>query len=100
MKNTDEKVQILIDGASGIYLPQRFVNEFELTQWGITLTEEDRTSIIDGPESEWYWEIWETVLDSAEYKDKAGHKWTLSQDVDLFAVRDDMTEDEYSEIFG
>lgn len=76
----------IIDGAAGIYVPQRFAEEFAAHWYGFT--REDLEILKAGPEHEHYWEAWETVLDSAWFlKGTAenGSVWRLEQDGDLFA---------------
>lgn len=50
---------------------------------------EDLAILRQGPDHADYWEAWDDVLSSASYTDDDGHTWTLYQDGDLFAVRDD-----------
>jgi hypothetical protein len=55
----------------------------------------------EGPEAEWYWDAWESILTRAKHVDPDGNVWLLSQDGDLFAYCEDlMTEDEYADFFG
>jgi hypothetical protein len=35
---------------------------------------------------EWYWETWEGILNSAQFKDENGNVWYLHHDGDLFAA--------------
>ena len=40
-----------------------------------------------GPDdSDWYWETWEGVLNSAQFSDETGEIWYLRHDGDLFAA--------------
>ena len=79
-------IKCIIDGAHGIYVPQAFVKRFENWQ-GIDA--EDLAILLEGPDNRYYWDSWDYVLATASYKDDDGHTWTLYQDGDLFAVRDD-----------
>jgi hypothetical protein len=53
----------------------------------------------EGPESPFYWEVWQETLDKAVYVDHEGVEWTLYQDGDLFAVAVDMLTDAEQEEF-
>lgn len=93
-----DKVAILLDEARGIYIPHAFVTGFDLNQWGIDENSDD-VEICTDPEHEWYWEAWNSICDNAQYKD-GDHTWYLYQSGDLWAVRDDMTEDEWDVFAG
>jgi hypothetical protein len=42
-----------------------------------------------GPDYEFYWEVWDDVLNYAFFVDKDDKKWQLYQNGDLFAYRED-----------
>ena len=91
-------IEILLSDNRGIYIPQNFAEGF--AGWsGINI--EDLETIEKGPETEYYWEAWDSVLNDAFYVDKEGHHWRLYQDGDLFAICDElMTNEEYKDFFG
>lgn len=74
----------IIDGASGIYVPQRFAQGFDMGAWGVS--DEDQTILVAGPDEEHYWGVWDTVLQGAEFTNKEGNTFRLEQDDSLFAV--------------
>ena len=76
----------LIDSHHGRYIPKMFAEHFDWSYWNVDHLREERESLLAGPDDEWYWESWDTVLLEA-YHDEY-HLW---QDDDLFAVvyRDD-----------
>lgn len=78
--------EILLGDHRGIYIPRDFVEGFDLSNWGLSESDED-VRICRDPEHEWYWEAWDAILTKAEHTDKSGHKWSLHQNGDLFAVR-------------
>ena len=92
----DVETHVLVDGAAGIYVPQRFVTNFEATEWGVS--PEDAAVLSAGPDAENYWEVWDDVLATAKYTDKDGKTWSLSQDIDLFAVNQDSVEETEPEV--
>lgn len=80
--------ELLIDGASGIYIPPRWANGCaDVEGWrGFALT--DVEILKDGPEHEEYWDAWDNIVRDAEWIDpKTGHAWKLEQDGDCWAVR-------------
>ncbi len=94
MKQPD-KIEVLLDSCRGIYIPRDFAIECGET-WNIPQKSID---ILMNPDHEWYWEEWQHVLDTATCTlDR--HTYTLHQDGDLFAVRDDLTEEERNEFYG
>lgn len=74
-----EKETLIVDGHHGIYVPQVFAQHF--TQQNCA--DEDWETLKAGPETDWYWESWEAVLQ--DWKSPKGE--TLDQtDGDLFLV--------------
>jgi hypothetical protein len=82
---------LLLDEARGIYIPQKFAENFDLTQWNLApkgpndTTLEQIESDLSTPDNPHYWDCWEYVLTNAYYIDEHGITWTLEQDGDLFA---------------
>ena len=94
-------VTILLSDNRGVYIPQNFVEVYNPTHWGFAENDEDIATLRKGPDAEWYWDAWESVLTRAQSTDGNGNVWMLSQDGDLFAYCTDlMTEDEYADFFG
>lgn len=92
-------MELLLDGARGVYIPINFAQMFKRKEWGLTKT--DLIPLKKGPEHDWYWEAWDSVLNKAQYTDEQGHTWTLYQDGDLWAVCPElMTNEEYADFFG
>lgn len=81
-----DTIKCIIDSSRGIYIPQAFAEQFE--GWH-GIDPDDLAILLEGPDHPDYWEAWDAVLSSASYADDDGHTWTLYQDGDLFAVRDD-----------
>lgn len=79
-------IKYIINSAYGVYVPQAFAERFENWQG---IDPDDLAILREGPDHPDYWDAWDAVLYSASYTDDAGHTWTLFQDGDLFAVRDD-----------
>ncbi len=91
-------IEIILSDRNGIYIPKIFSEECR--NWsGISI--EDLDLLEKGPEEEYYWETWDTVLNDAFHVDKEGNHWRLYQDGDLFAICDTLiTDEEYKDFFG
>jgi hypothetical protein len=99
--HSDNKIQILINDSWGIYIPQRFTENFTAERWGIDPESDDWKILSAGPTTEDYWEAWDSILDKAKHTDANGIVWTLYQNGDLWAVAyDEMTESEAENFFG
>lgn len=91
-------VSLLIDSCHGIYVPQRFINNFDLSLWQ-GISEENKAILSEGPDNEYYWEAWDEVLDRATFS-QDGNVWRLDQDGDLWAMCYELMTDEEKSNFG
>lgn len=73
--------ELLLSDARGLYIPRDFYQQFNLQDWHI---ESDNIELNE-PNSEYYWEYWQYILNNA-YCYHDGKKWHLLQDGDLFAI--------------
>lgn len=74
--------ELLIDGASGIYIPKEFAENFQPEAWGV---DAETVAILKaGPGHEAYWDAWEGV-DGYVERDFDGKRYVLEQDGDLWA---------------
>lgn len=96
-----DAVNLILSDARGVYIPRDFVTDNykvavdHCKAWNIT--QEDAEILASGPDHEFYWETWDTVLSNAQYTDEEGNKYVLSQDGDLWAFcYERMTEEEKS----
>ena len=92
-------VSLLLGDERGIYIPLHFVNDFDVTKWGLTPNSWEVITCMAGPDDEGYWEAWDQILDHAEYH-KDGNVWQLHQDGDLFALCYELMTDEEKDNFG
>ena len=90
-------LSLLVSDSCGIYIPLRFVTDMDLAQWS-GIRDEDVKILEAGPDAEWYWEAWDSVLGSA-YATINGKVWRLSQDGDLWAYCEELKSDEEYEGF-
>jgi hypothetical protein len=93
-RRNDMQSEILLSDARGQYIPRDFAEiygdlfTYEGTPYGMNYTEAI-ASLLDGPESEDYWDVWLTVVDNAKYIKNPD--MILVQDGDVFL----MTPDDY-----
>ena len=86
--------EILLADSRGIYIPKDFVEDFDMTQWGLDVGDPDVVCVAYGPhDNEWYWDAWNAILDKA-CMTVDGRKFYLHQDGDLWAVCWDEIADE------
>lgn len=89
---SNSTIEILLDDARGIYIPQAFYEGFDFAAWGLNVSDYAELS---SPDNEGYWDAWDDLLRKAEHHvapevgKSIGHVWRLHQDGCLFATRDD-----------
>lgn len=94
-------LKLLVSDNAGIYVPQRFFQDYNCEVWGIDPNGSQADTIWEGPHADWYWETWDEILDKAHYVDSNGYRWTLYQDGDLWAICPELMDDEeYKDFFG
>jgi hypothetical protein len=89
---------LVCDDQWGIYIPQRWcdgITESDCAALGIDW--HDVETCQSGPDEEWYWEAWQSILDSAAMTDDNGTTWRLYQDGDLWEVPDGFSFDDAEE---
>jgi len=81
--------EIFLDSARGVFIPQNFAEIINVKDW-TGIKAEDLNVLRAGPDAEFYWDAWASVLDHAETRDGR----VLHQDGDLWLVaRDKALED-------
>ena len=98
MKNS---IELLYNSNRGVYIPKLFAQEIDRQYLiGIDHTLLDELADSDPYETEFYWELWDQVLNECSIKFDDQY-WKLWQDGDLFAYNESkMTEQEKQEFFG
>lgn len=97
-RKQEPAVILLFDGASGVYIPQRFAEEIR-RDFVTGVSAEDYEILAAGPDHELYWEAWSDVLDRATLAID-GRKYSLYQDGDVFALDYDRMSAEERKNFG
>jgi hypothetical protein len=87
-KTTLEPCLVFLD-AHGIYIPQLWCSDLDQEQSeAIGASWKDVQTCQAGPDQEWYWEAWASILDNVSMTDDNGTTWKLHQDGDLWEVPD------------
>lgn len=108
-----DPVACIVDGVHGIYVPQEFALRWQPEAWGLSREEfanedgSDWDCILGGPDEEYYWEAWESILGRARFQHPSRPNgepaaWagaSLYQDGDLFMVHRDAVWSESEEWF-
>lgn len=91
--DSDYDCRLVLSDSHGVYIPQLYCeNLSEEESLAMGLRWEDVLCCQSGPDSEHYWDSWQSILDSAEITEPATLKeeeslWTLHQNGDLWQVR-------------
>lgn len=94
-------MRLMVSDSHGVYVPKVFAQSFSPEKWQFRDGDADWETCSMGPDTDWYWESWEWILQRAVHKDSEGNVWTLHQDGDLWAVCVElMTDEEYEGYFG
>lgn len=97
----EDGIDILLDSYHGVYIPQLFAQQCLGEEGGWSnISPNDLEILCEGPDHEWYWEAWQSVLSDAEYADEHG-TYILHHDGDLFACcPQKMTLQEQHDLFS
>lgn len=76
------KAELFYDSRRGVFIPQNFAEDI-IRESLQGVTDETLDSLLLGPESEFYWDDWVSVLDNA-YIMRDGIRWVFYQDGDLW----------------
>ena len=92
---------LLLDSRHGVYIPELFAQMLTPDGYGngsflvgdtgfsIEVSEENYNDLLEGPEGEYYWESWESVLDTTLF-DQDGEAHFLYEDTDLFLLESEL----------
>lgn len=85
-------MELLCDGHHGVYIPQIMARRlFDAGWFGVELEKVIELEV--GPyDNEWYDDIWNDILNSAQFRDESGVIWYLHHGDDLWAVTADEME--------
>lgn len=99
-----DAVVYMLSDQRGIYIPRDFLtdqdNEIAIEHcaaWGLTDENREQWQDAADPESEYYWDSWDWILNNAKYVTESGDVYYLYQEGDLWGLcYDRMTADEKS----
>lgn len=91
-------MQLLILDQHGIYIPQYFAQNFANYLTNQEKLKDEISDLLEGPDNEFYWDSWDTVLQDAELKDDNGKNFTLVQNGNLWSIEEgeELPEDFFS----
>ena len=89
---------LFLSDARGIYIPRDFANGIK-PECLSGASAEDIAILQSGPDSEFYWDAWDAVLNSARVTDADGVVYTPHQDGDLWLVPAGMEWDDAAGFF-
>lgn len=85
-RHNPEPALVLLD-THGVYIPQLFCADITQEEAELMCVDwEDVQTCQAGPDQEWYWEAWSSILQSASFTDESGTTWTLHQDGALWEI--------------
>jgi hypothetical protein len=94
-------VHILLDSNRGVYIPQHFAEIVRACLSWEGYDSNDIDVLLQGPDTDDYWDVWNDVYDDTVFVDSNGNRWCLWQDGDLFIYCEQlMTAKEYENLFG
>ena len=92
MTSTTLQPSLVLLDAHGVYIPQLWCSDLDQEQSeAIGVDWKDVQACQAGPDHEWYWEAWASIIDSCAFTDADGVTWTLYQDGDLWEVPEGFT---------
>lgn len=97
---TDKPDMLLwLSDARGIYIPRDFAQSFADRSKHVSGVSEEEWQILEQPDHEHYWDVWNDVEQSAIVTDENGVKFRLYQDGDLWLVPDGMEWNDDNQTF-
>jgi hypothetical protein len=100
---TKPDMQLWLSDARGVYIPRDFAKCFidrDTRDRHVKHVDAEYWATLEyGPEHEYYWETWDSVLNNARVVDENGVEFSLYQDGDLWLVPVGMEWDEDTETY-
>jgi hypothetical protein len=89
------KTKCLIPDRVGRYIPQRFMEQYEDDIVNREeLSDEDIETVLEGPDAEWYWQAWDSLLMSLKIE-LNGSEYEIFQNQDLYAIEPDLSDEAF-----
>ena len=94
-------MELILSDRRGVYIPRDFAEIVRAGTCWSGYNDKDIEILLQGPDHEWYWEAWDSVLMSTRFTDSRDRTWHLSQDGDLWVFCEELMDDEeYYNFFG
>ena len=94
------EIMLWLSDARGRYIPRDFANSFADRAKTVSgVSDGDWITLENGPDTEWYWEAWDNVCNSAIVTDENGVQYRVHQDGDCWLVPDGMEWSDENETF-
>ena len=94
------EMMLWLSDARGQYIPRDFANSFADRAKTVTgVSDDDWITLENGPDTEWYWEAWDSVCNNAIVTDENGVQYRIHQDGDCWLVPDGMEWSDETETF-
>ena len=78
---------LFADESRGINIPLFFITSFDQYKNDlVNVDRDDLNTIANGPDDEYYWDAWQSILDNATVIDHDGNEYTMFQDGDLWLI--------------
>lgn len=98
---------LILSDARGIYIPRDFLtdrfNEIawdHCAAWGLNDSNKDHWIDAANPDSEFYWDSWDWILNNAKFAAENGDIYRLHQDGDLWGICYERLSDDERVNFG
>lgn len=89
-----------LSDARGVYIPRDFATSFRDRAESVSGVSAEQWEILEqGPDAEYYWDVWNEVEQSAVITDDNGVKYTIRQDGDCWLIPEGMEYNESTDSF-
>ena len=83
-------MEFIVEGGWGIYVPKMTAEYGWLSEGGIDI--EDIKILLSGPDTEWYWDVWDAVLNN--FRTEKGEILYIGECGDVFLAYPEEVEEE------
>ena len=86
----ENEIVLYLDDNRGVYIPRDFVLETK-RECISGVDQDDLDYLAEGPDQEWYWDVWATIEGNAVLTDpENGKRYTIVQNGAVFLIPEDM----------
>lgn len=88
-----------LSDARGVYIPRDFATSFADRSKAVANVTDEQWAILETPEHDEYWDVWNEVTDSAIVTDENGNRFTVWQNGDCWLIPEGMIWDDATEFY-